>query len=393
MKKKHGSFPLRAAFIYALFGVPGLIVSIPLCAQARAVAAEEGWGLDYEGKAIVAVLPLAGDETEMIRRFWNGTMEAVAALQKYTPREVNLSAVVMAEVEIPTDMPPVRSLASGARYALTGGVYAGNRPGEHYLQLWLWDMAGSTMIYTDDLVYDDIEGAMESLPGLVEWLFSHIREVVVTETGTAAKPDPLFTLGVRFGPVPRWYVVPGEVSPGASALNLEGGVSGAVRINSLFSAQVEIIMTGDTVVYRGLDLIGRQYVLANEKFTNVSLTFPFLCKVNVWTGPVRLSPLAGFYFTAPLGQARYSYSPGGENSSRSWSFSVPMGFTAGLEGAVQYGPGRIFGGIRYAGDFGTVSITGYRGISFRRHAVSLYLGYEFGFLDGKKIETFFGELF
>ncbi|MDR1420023.1 MAG: hypothetical protein LBI86_06590 [Treponema sp.] len=392
MKRKHGPFPFGAAFMSALFGVLGLVVcSAPLFAQD--LPAENGWGLDYDGKAIVAVLPLAGDETEMIRRFRDGIMEAVAALQKYNPREVGASAVISAEMEIPTDMPPVRSLASGAHYALTGGVYLGNRTGEYYLQLWLWDMAGSTMIYTDDLVYDDMDGAMESLPGLVEWLFSHIREVTIQEPQAPVRPDPLFTLGFRFGPAPRMYIAPGEVSPGASALNLEGGVVGAVRLSSLFAVQFEIVMTGDTLVYRGLDLLANQYVLANQKYTNLSLMFPLLFKVNLWTGPVRLSPLAGFYLAAPLGQTRYRYNPGGEKRSLSWSFSVPMGFTAGIEGAVQYGPGRIFGGARYAGDFGNVTIADFRGTSFRRHTFSLYLGYEFGFLDGKSIGTFLGDLF
>jgi hypothetical protein len=393
MSGKRGLFRARAGAVF--FGILGMAVPALLFAQVSPAALPAGndWGLDYEGKAIVAVLPLAGDETEMemIRRFQGGIMEAVTALRKYNPREVAVSEVIGAEVEIPTDMPPVRSLTAGARYALTGGVYPGGRAGEYYLQLWLWDMAGSTMIYTDDLVYDDMDGAMESLPGLVEWLFSHIREVVIEEP-TGGRPDPLFALGLRFGLAPRWYVGPGEISPGAWALNLEGGLSGTVRINSLFSFQLELLMTGDTLVYRGLDLAGDQYVLANLKYTNLSLTIPLLCKVNLWAGPVRLSPLAGFYLTAPLGRTRYRYSAGGGTSPLSWAFSIPMGFTAGLEGAVQYGPGRIFAGIRYAGDFGDVVIGSVPETKYRRHTFSLYLGYEFGFLDRKKIGEFLGEL-
>ncbi|MDR2158744.1 MAG: hypothetical protein LBP23_01615 [Treponema sp.] len=385
MNRKRRPFPAKAVF----FSILGM--AVPVLLSAQALPAENNWGLDDEGKAIVAVLPLAGDETEMIQRFQKGIMDSVAALQKYRPREVRASAVAGAEPEIPTDMPPVRGLTNGARYALTGGVYPGSRTGEYYLQLWLWDMAGSTMIYTDDLVYDDMDGAMESLPGLVEWLFSHIREAIVKEPEAGVRPDPLFTLGLRFGPSHRWYVGPGEVSPGASATNLEGGVSGAVRINSLFSFQLELLMTGDALVYRGLTLDGNQYFLANKKYTNLSLAIPFLCKVNLWAGPVRLSPLAGFYLTAPLGRTRYRYSMGGGERSWSWSFSVPMGFTAGLEGAVQYGPGRIFAGLRYAGDFGDVVIRSNPETTYRRHAFSLYLGYEFGFLDRKKLGEFLGE--
>jgi hypothetical protein len=69
-----------------------------------------------------------------------------------------------------------------------------------------------------------------------------------------------------------------------------------------------------------------------------------------------------------------------------------MGFTGGVEGAVQYGPGRVFGGLRYAVDFGDVVIDSAPETRFRRHSFSLYLGYEFGFLDRKKIGAFLGEL-
>jgi hypothetical protein len=373
----------------AVFAILGLVVS-PALVFPQTAAVQNNAGLDASGKLIVAVLPLAGDETEMIRRFRDGTMEAVAALGKYAPREVSAAAVSGIGMQIPTDMPPLRSLVNVARYALTGGVYPGERAGEYYLQLWLWDMAGSTMIYTDDLVYDDMDGAMQSLPGLVEWLFSHIHEVTIEEPQAAAWTDPLFMLGLRMGLSQRWYTEPGEVSSGASALNLEGGVSGAVRLGEYFSFQLEMLLTGDTLVYRGLDWDSSRntYTMENRKYTNLSLIIPFLLKANFRTDPVRLSPLAGLYAMAPLGQTRYRYSAG-EGASPSWYYSVPLGFTVGLEGAVRSGPGRVFGGLRYAADIGTAKIND--GQEYRRTMFSLYLGYEFGFSDGKKLEDFLGE--
>jgi hypothetical protein len=376
MNKRRGPF-----FARAVLGLLGMVL-FPALAFAQTVPGGTHWGLDYEGKAIVAVLPLAGEETEMIQRFYEGTMEAVTALEKYIPREVHISTVNRAGIELPTDMPPIQDLTSGARYALTGGVYPGARAGEYYLQLWLWDMAGATMIYTDDLVYDDIDGAMQSLPGLVEWLFSHIHEVVIETPAPDTWPDPFFMLGLRAGLSQRWYINPGEASFGASALNPEGGVSGALRLSGLLSLQLELLLTGDTLVYRGLDWVGSQYIMANKKYTNLSLTIPLLLKANFRTGPIRLSPLAGFYGIAPLGQTRYSYTTGGEKESLSWYYTIPLGFTLGLEGAAPSGPGMIFAGLRYAGDFGKAKIDD--GMNYRRHMFSLYLGYEFGFLDGKK---------
>jgi hypothetical protein len=259
-------------------------------------------------------------------------------------------------------------------------VYPGELTGEYYLQLWLWDMAGSTMIYTDDLVYDDIDEAMESVPGLVEWLFSHIHELTVETPEPDVWPDPLFMLGVRAGLSQRWYVKPDERATGASALNLEGGVSGTLRLSSLFSLQLEILFTGDTLVYRGLNLAS---VMENERYTNFSLEIPVLLKANFRVGQVRLSPMAGLYATIPLGKTRYRVSTG-QSDTFSWSSSVPLGFAAGLEGAVHSGPGMLFAGLRYGVDFGVTSINdGAR--DYRRHRVSLYLGYEFGFFEGKKL--------
>jgi hypothetical protein len=60
---------------------------------------------------------------------------------------------------------------------------------------------------------------------------------------------------------------------------------------------------------------------------------------------------------------------------------VPLGITAGVEGALQCGPGKLFAGMRYAGDLGNVVIDSDPEIKYRRHAFSLYLGYEFGFLE------------
>jgi hypothetical protein len=359
-----------------LFSAPGFTQSV-----------RTGGGADA-GKLLVSVLPLAGEETEMIRRFHEGTMQAVADLQKYSPREVSAAAVRNTEMEIPTDMPPLRSLVNGARYALTGGVYPGDKAGEFYLQLWLWDMTGSTMIYTDDLVYSDIEEAMQSLPGLVEWLFSHIREIVIEEPRADAWTDPLFMLGVRAGVSQRWYTEPGEVSSGALALNLEGGASGALRLTTLFSLQLELLLTKDTVVYRGLNLNGSQYSMEHVTYTNYSLMIPLLLKMNFRPGPVWISPLAGFYTMVPLGRTRYHYSAG-DGDSYSWHYTVPLGFAIGLEGAAQSGPGRIFAGLRYAADFGAARIN--NGHEYRRTMFSVYLGYEFGFSGGKNIDEFLGE--
>jgi hypothetical protein len=366
----------------------------PALARAQTGPAGSAWGLDYQNRAIVAVLPLAGEETETALQFYRGIMEAVAALEKYNPQETSLSA--FPGPEIPTDMPPNRDLVVGARYALTGGVYPGNRSGDYYLQLWLWDMRGSTMIYTDDLVYVDVDTAMESVPGLVEWLFSHIREVPLEKpepVSGAVLEDPLFTVGLKAGFSPRWFIEPGEISFGARAFAVDGGVFGSFRLTRLFSLQAEILFTEDTLVERGLRSgSGTEGVLLNDKFKTLSLMFPLLFKVNFRLGSFRLSPLAGLYLMAPLGKAQYRRNTEDKGHSFSWSYSIPLGFTLGFEAAVQSGPGFLMAGLRYAGDIGAADIDfgnvvihyddkTSREKEYRRRMVSLYVGYAFGFSD------------
>jgi hypothetical protein len=286
-------------------------------------------------------------------------------------------------------MPPVRELAPGVRFALTGGVYPGNFAGEYYLQLWLWDMSTSSMIYTDDLVYDDINEGLQSVPGLVEWLFSHISIVPVESEPPAEKgwEEKLITAGVRSGVSQRWYTESEKIAPGAHALNFEGGLFVSVFLNSLLSFQAEMDFTFDNLVYRGIDDTGGagEYtpVYANEKFTAYSLMFPLLAKVNFRPGNFRLAPFAGIYAFLPLGKAPYRKNPG-EEDSFSWSAAAPLGYTVGLEAATKFGPGLIIGDIRYAGDFGTITIHNDEDIAYRRGGVSFTLGYAFGFIDIRK---------
>ncbi|MDR0642698.1 MAG: PorT family protein [Treponema sp.] len=333
-------------------------------------------------KASVAVLPLAGEFTEMASRFRRGIVDSTGALGKYYPWAVENSLFQIAGLEIPTDMPPRPDLIPDARYALSGGLYMGIRAGEYYLQLWLWDMNGPTMIYTDDLVYSNMDEAMLSLPGLVEWLFSHIHEEVIEVVLPPVQSDPLLAVGFKAGPSQRWYTDPAEVSPGAFAVSYEGGIWTSLRLNSLLSIQLEALFSQDNLVYRGLNYAGNNiYVMAHKKFSTYSFMFPLVLKLNFRPGLFRISPMAGIYAALPLGKAHYTWNG---DTSYSWSFSMPLGATLGIEGARKYGSGFMLAGLRYSRGFGNVEIKDGQGTKYSRDILSLYLGYEFGFLDRNK---------
>jgi hypothetical protein len=372
-----------------------LVVLFPLSAQSGA----NSEGYDYDGKAITAILPFIGEE-DAAGTFNQATVEAVTGLQKYSPRRVNIDTVQAAGVRIPTDMPPIRELVRGVRYALTGGVYPGTYENEYYLQLWLWDMSNSSMIYTDDLVYQNIDEGVKSLPGLVEWLFSHIVEVTVESESEPENlwEDKRLTIGVRSGVSHRWYTAPDENAPGASALVYEGGVFMSVLLNSLLAIQAEVNFTYDDLVYREIiNTAGPgSYTptLTNEKRSTYSLMFPLIMKANFRPANFRIAPFAGVYAFLPLGEASYRINPDGKTESFSWSVPVPLGYTLGVEAAVKCGPGILLADIRYAGDFDTITIydnadTAYKrhynaNPAYRRGMLSFTLGYAFGFINLKK---------
>jgi hypothetical protein len=357
-------------------------------------------GYDAEGKAIVALLPFAGDR-EAAEQFNTAVIQAVTDLGKYSPRQISRETVEAAGLRIPTDMPPVRELTPGVRYALTGGVYPGDEESQAYLQLWLWDMNSSVsnfaaMIYTDDLVYEDTGDAMESLPGLVEWLFSHIVEQTVEaetveETGW---DDKRINAGIRSGVSRHWYTAPDESIPGAYSLTYEGGVFVAVRLTSLISLQAEVDLIWDNLVYRMVINTSKDItynpVLANEQRHSFSLLFPVLFKLNFRPGGFRLSPYGGLYVFAPLGNVNYSRYPDRGEESYSWSSAAPLGFSVGFEAARKLGAGILTADIRYLKDFSIITIhdsvtnPGESETVYKRSMLSFIVGYSFGFMNIKK---------
>ena len=373
-----------------LFGL-ALLVLFPCGLAAQTVPAAET-GIDYEGKAVVSILPFTGEEGDA-GAFNAAVSDAVRGLQKYSALNINVRAAQSLGVGIPTDMPPIRELVPGARYALTGGVYPGNYETEYYLQLWLWDMRTSTMIYTDDLVYENRAEGLESLPGLVEWLFSHITETAVEEPEPAPEPDwadKRLNLGARSGVSQRWYTASDESGPGAHALVYEGGIFASVFLNSLFSIQLEANFSFDNLVYRGIDNAaagtGGPYSPAyvNERHTAHSLAIPLVFKANLRTRMVRFAPFAGIYAFIPLGEADYEKKATGETDSYAWSASLPLGYAAGLETAVRCGPGLLLADIRYSGDLGDIAVKDDTETSYKRSALSITLGYAFGFITMNK---------
>jgi hypothetical protein len=125
-------------------------------------------------------------------------------------------------------------------------------------------------------------------------------------------------------------------------------------------------------------------VYANERHTSYSLGIPLIFKANLKTRVFRFAPFAGVYAFIPLGKADYKKNPTGETGSYAWSADLPLGFTAGLETAIRCGPGLLLADIRYSGDFDDIVIKDDAETSYQRGALSITLGYAFGFITMNK---------
>jgi TolB-like protein len=189
-------------------------------------------------------------------------------------------------------------------------------------------------------------------------------------------------LGVRAGVSPRFYTLSDDINGSAS-----NGVSfeGAAQLTATFlsfnlfgfpldlAAQTELMFTHDTVNYTTQDE-DQEY---SGSFSFLSLRIPLLAELVIGFPRFSLAVFTGPHFTIPLGKMRYTV----DGNSTSFSYSVPMGWTVGMQGWISLGPGSVVVDIRYAGDFGRTSIDGAPGTLsvFSRGMLSFSAGYKFRF--------------
>jgi hypothetical protein len=65
-------------------------------------------------------------------------------------------------------------------------------------------------------------------------------------------------------------------------------------------------------------------------------------------------------------------------------YTVPLGFTAGLEGGIHMGPGILSLDLRYSQDLGEAVSAGDPEIRYKRNIGAISVGYTFGFFEHKK---------
>ena len=152
----------------------------------------------------------------------------------------------------------------------------------------------------------------------------------------------------------------------------------------MLGLQVEAIHHRDTIEYSGYYF--PPGVMSAEKYTAsfdaTSLIIPVLLKINGRPENIKFSLFGGLYYTMPLSKMEYT----SEDISEEYDYSMPIGWTAGMELGFKMGPGALFIDGRYAADIGATSIKDANGRNmavFERRMVWVTLGYELGLFGGR----------
>jgi hypothetical protein len=340
-----------------------------------------------EGGIPVAVMEFAGDEAALNNRSREVAIGEVDKQENFVSRPLNVSGPQ-------PDLPPDQSLVGDLPYALTGEYYYDTEDMQH-CQLWLWNSRTGALVYTDELVAEEIEEAVGYLPALVAWILSQIsvRQVETVVVVPAAEeppveeppPPPPVVVEEEPPPFPRLYlgaragvgldfqgVRPyGDYSGGmGQSFGIEGALTVEFRPWRFVSFQAEGIFALES--FGAYHLASDADTYRNDRYRGIYLLLPLLVKVPFELGDVRVSTLAGVYYVVPLGKTL------GGVSYRDAVLDQPVGIMAGIDlGYVPAGGkfGEVYGSLRYGIDLGLLAVE-QTGLYYTRSRVILSVGWK-----------------
>ncbi|MDR2630122.1 MAG: hypothetical protein LBC60_04290 [Spirochaetaceae bacterium] len=347
-----------------------------------------------------AVMPFAGDDPAVSGRLRDAAITAMGSLPDLTPQSLDTP------VSQP-DAPPDSSLLAGTPYALTGEYYFDDEDMQHF-QMWLWEGASGALVYTDELVAENLEEAEGYLPPLVTWVFSKIPALaegaaVAAGAGTDGEAGEAAGTGTGAGGA-------GEAENGAGGAGTGGtgprerrsfpklylglGIGGALDSQSIrptenyegttiMSFGGEAVLSVEFRPWRRLgfqaegivglasfspfqvETSGGSRVHTTDQYMTLFMRFPLLVKLLLDLDEFGLSLLGGPYYILSLWGNTYREKP-----------TLPLGLMAGMDLTYPLGPGELFGGLRYGIDIGLSVVEG-NALQYRRSRLVLSLGYRF----------------
>jgi hypothetical protein len=356
----------------------------------------------------VPVVDFVGEHVSLTRLFHDMVLSEVENLNGFSSQR--LSAEVFPEgTVLNPDFPPDPAYLGGAPYALTGEYYIDTESLYHF-QLWLWNSEIGSLVYTDEMVFEDVEEVGAYMPSMITWIFSHIPQITVMERPPGELEDDLSTvlkkkdfeaesgekeetndrkrlftgrlyLGLQGGGLFNFYKVQTFGNYESDTSQGFGGQGAALAEFSIFpflSLRAEAVFAYETFAMINSTKVGQQMVHSTSTFTVMSLMFPFLLQVPIRLDLLTLTPFGGVYVMLPLGKVETMIQVP-ERTALSDSYRIeppPIGFLAGMEIGISLGPGDVFLDLRFGRDLGMISVEGERGPRYFQDRIGLSLGYK-----------------
>ena len=386
----HGSVPVQTRGIrvpvprYAAFilVVVCLFVGLPLIAQER--------------MALHPFRAASGSE-EIANIFFDVQMRQLtnASEGRFTPFSIDLN-------RLPADIPaggfppwvcPSPVISGGAAYAITGEVGPDpDTPGSSRLRLYLWQMDGSRLLGSDEMVALDRQEAEQGMPFFLEWVISWIVDdtaepaVVYVDREVITQADPVVIYADGESYQPAWMYLGFRIGGGNSEWNHDLPNTGApdpfrnthvltsVNISAqaafplarYFELQPELSFILDFESFS--DLVSGSF---NDAIFSMELRPAVLAKFVLQNNTLKAGLFGGLYYYLPLKKPDYA-----GISSSEYKPDFP-GIILGVNVGHIVGPGRLFLDARLEFD-GRWFNREFDEI-FYRTAVRVNIGYEFGF--------------
>jgi hypothetical protein len=338
----------------------------------------------------VALVPFWGSDDQFIKEFGEELYKGVNSMQGFRP-------VVIDMTNLPDDVPeggfppyicPSPSLIKTNPLALTGELTADPDDDEFWhLRLYLWEMNDTRLVFSDELTAYDREECAAGLPGMLEWLFSWLtrggsgsgsgaagaganqygpaREVFIT----TSMPLHWIYLGARFG----WTPLRIQGAPGWSNPNERYVANYYDSINAAISFTAGLAPESVPFFSRFVMQLEGVYNYDLKTLNAMTLTPGALLKFQAYRQGNMLFSLFGG-----------AYTPFALNDKIAYDQTFPIGWTAGVSfgGKLDPIPGIFFIDLRYSADLYDTYVKA-DGEGFRRSAVTICIGYEFGIVVKK----------
>jgi len=343
----------------------------------------------------VALVPFWGPDEQFIKEFGEELYKGVNELQGFR-------SVIIDMTDLPEDVPeggfppyicPSPSLIKSNPIALTGELTPDPDDDEFWhLRLYLWEMADTRLVFSDELTAYDRDECAAALPGMLDWLFSWLKK---GKSGSGSDTDidyaSLYGQGkqvfITTSMPLQWLYVGGRAGWTPSRIQTAPDPDkryGFQDFHSLNAAlSVSAAVAPESVPFFSRFLVQADGIFNYDfhpktdkipaPFTTMSISPAVLLKFQAYRhGNLLFSLFGGAYTSFAL-----------DNKTK-YGSSFPVGWTAGATfgGKLDPIPGIFFFDVRFSMDLFDTWVKADQE-RYRRSAVTLCIGYEFGFMTKK----------